>query len=743
MIKRENIWSVFPVQANDKKPYPFLRNDDNQRGFYVATTNEEQIASWERMYSGSNWALRTGTASGCWVLDIDVKNGARGEDSFFALLGAHKDFPDTLAVKTPSGGMHYYFEMEPGVRTIINGGKFGGIDVRADGGYVLIPPSKIDGNSYEYINENKILKAPTWLKEELFPYKEQKEGANVVERIPQGDFRSESLAKFLLNKYVPKAVKGMRNQVLMDMLCQMRDNIIPSNIAEDMALEYVKLMNDPGFTTREALATCRSVYRRSAREANYVDLDVTFNVKEVMPLKNYDQAGIADYILNIHRNLAYIPERSWVVYKDDGYWHAENADAMVSDLVVEELRTLANNEACKGSNSLFKVNKKNVDDIMSFMKKKVWKPLDAFNSQPNLINCKNGVIDLRTLELYKHNAGFFFDYVLDVNYNPNADMTRWNKFLRESLENADRKEDCGIYQLELLQLSAGYSITGETNEECLFYIYGKTRSGKSTFINTINEILGPLASTIQMSALLQKKFVSDSQNFELASLINKRFVVSSETDRETYLDSAKIKNLTGRDTIKCAFKYKDPFQAKVKFKMWLTSNNEITVDATDDAVWGRFRTFSFPYSKMDNVDINLKDNLLKDKDGIFFWLCLGAHVWYSMKERGQRLPMPASMKSYLDTRKMELDSFGEFLIYRGYYPVEKGTKDDAVCFISNNDMYNKYCAWCDVNQISNRYSKFSMTQILTQKGFEKDSQRVAGANSRGVWVRIVNLNDVL
>lgn len=741
MIKREQFWSVFPVQTNDKKPYPFLRNDENQRGFYVATSDENKIASWERMYQGTNWALRTGTASGCWVLDLDVKNGAKGEDSFFDLIGDHKDFPDTLAVKTPSGGMHYYFEMEPGIRTLVNAGKFGGIDVRADGGYVLIPPSSINGAKYEYFNENKILKAPQWLKDALFPYKPQ-DKTNVVERIPQTSYRAESLAKYLLKKYLPKAVKGMRNQVLMDMLCQMRDNVIPSNIAEEMAIEYARAMQDPDFTEREALSVCRSVYRRPPRQANYVDLEVEFDIKETPTLKNFDQAGIADYVLYQHKNLVYIPEKSWAVYKEDGYWHTENADAEVSDMVVEELRNLSNTEPCKGSNSLFKVNRRNVDDVMSFMKKKVTKPLAQFNEQPNLINCKNGVIDLRTLELYKHNPAFYFDYVLDVNYDPQADMTAWNKFLRESLENADRDEG-GVYQLELLQLAAGYSITGETSEECLFYIHGKTRSGKSTFINTINEILGPLASTIQMSALVQKKFISDTQNFEIASLINRHFVVSSETDKDTYLDSAKIKNLTGRDTIKCAFKYKDPFQAKVKFKMWLTSNNEINVDATDEAVWGRFRTFSFPYSKQDNVDINLKEKLLNSRDGIFLWLCWGAHVWYTLKDRGEHLPIPVSMKNYLRSRKEELDTFGEFLNYKGYYPVEKGTKDAAVMFITSNNLYNQYCSWCDINQIKNRYSKPTVMQILSHRNFSKDVQRINNLTERGVWVRLVNIQDYM
>lgn len=735
MIKREDIWSVFPVQNNDKKPFSFLRNKDNQRGFYVATSNEEQIAFWEKIYKGCNWALRTGKASGCWVLDIDVKNGARGEESFFDLLGDHKDFPDTLSVKTPTGGIHYYFEMEAGIKTLTNAGKFGGIDVRADGGYVLIPPSSLNGNNYEYFNEGKILKAPDWLKQALFPLVPSKKKHEVVERIEQDDFRAESMSQYLLKKYIPKAIKGMRNRTLMDMLCQMRDNIVPQHIAERRTEEFVSAMADPDFTRSEALATLRSVYRREGREPSYVDLKVEFNIKEVPVLNNYDQAGIAEYILYRHQNIVYIPEKSWAIFDESkGCWKTSNADSEVSDIVVEELRALAKKEDFKGSNGLFKVTRRNVEDIMSFIKKRVIKPYEHFNSRPELINCKNGVINLKTMELTKHNPCYYFDYVLDVNYNPNADQTLWNKFLRESLENAD-KDEGGIHQLELLQLSAGYSMTGETCEECLFYIYGKTRSGKSTFINTINDILGPLASTIQMSALIQKKVVTDTQNFELASLVNKRFVVSSETDRDTFLDSSKIKNLTGRDTIKCAYKFKDPFQAKVKFKIWLTSNNEINVDASDEAVWGRFRTFSFPYSKMDNVDINLKDNLMKHKDGIFFWLCLGAHVWYGMKDRGVRLPVPLSMKKYLEGRKNELDIFGEFLSTLNYYPTTKNKDDEGILFVSIQDLYNKYSCWCDRNFIKNKYSKTSMATLLSQRGYEKDTQRIGARTCRGIWVR--------
>lgn len=734
MVNRLKGWAIFPIKENDKKPFPFLHNEHNQRGFYVASKNDEQIVLWEKLYPNCNWALRTGQESECWVLDIDVKNGARGDESFFDILADHKDFPETLTVKTPSGGMHYYFQYDNRSRTIVNTGKFGGIDTRSDGGYVLLPDSSLDGNKYEYNNYGTpIAKAPDWLINALFETKPLQKNNEGYERIKQDDNRAESLSVYLLSKYIPKAVKGNRNNTLMQLVCQLRDNLIPQFVAEERAREFVEAMNDKDFTVHEAISCVRSVYKRQARMPTFVDLDVTFNIKETTVIKNFDQPGIADYILYKHKNFIYIPEMSWAIYDEArGCWDTKNAIGRITDIVVEELRSLSKDENYQGFANLFKTNKKNVDDILSFIKNKVTKSYEDFNKTPYLINCKNGVINLRTLELLKHSPVFFFDYMLDVNYDPKADMTLWNRFLRDSLENADKNEG-GIYQLELLQLSAGYSMTGETCEECLFYVYGKTRSGKSTFINTINDILGPLASTIHMNSLMQKKVVTDTQNFELASLFNKHFVVSSETDRDTYLDSAKIKNLTGRDTIKCSFKYKDPFQAKVKFKIWLTSNNEILIDGSDDAAWGRFRTFCFPYSKINNPNINLKEDLMKTKDGIFLWLCVGAYFWYMLKDRGERLPVPQSMKNYLKERQGELDAIGEFINYRRWAPAPKEATNKI--FVTIQDLYNQYTSWCSLNGIEKKYSKMSMASIISQKGFEKDTQRVGDRTARGVWVQ--------
>ena len=127
---------------------------------------------------------------------------------------------------------------------------------------------------------------------------------------------------------------------------------------------------------------------------------------------------------------------------------------------------------------------------------------------------------------------------------------------------------------------------------------------------------------------------------------------------------------------------------------------------------------------------------MKHKDGIFFWLCLGAHVWYSMKERGERLPVPNSMKSYLASRKDELDMLGEFLCQRGYIPTTKDKTDDGITFVSLQDLYHQYSAWCDMNFIKNKYSKMTVASMMSQRGYEKDVQRIGTKTSRGYWVRI-------
>lgn len=111
----------------------------------------------------------TGAPSGFWVLDLDVKPGvADGHIWLDAMESTHGALPATARAKTANGGTHIFFRHVDGVRN--RGGLGSGVDVRGDGGYVVMPGSRMaDGRTYEWISEEPIADAPEWLLELVLP----------------------------------------------------------------------------------------------------------------------------------------------------------------------------------------------------------------------------------------------------------------------------------------------------------------------------------------------------------------------------------------------------------------------------------------------------------------------------------------------------------------------------------------------------------------------------------------------
>jgi hypothetical protein len=107
-------------------------------GFYAASTDPERIAQIVAAVPGGQLAVRTGAVSGLVVVDVDP---AHGGDASLAELVAREVVPRTLWVRTGSGGVHLYYRhpgREIGSRPMPGRA---GIDVKADGGYVVLPPS--------------------------------------------------------------------------------------------------------------------------------------------------------------------------------------------------------------------------------------------------------------------------------------------------------------------------------------------------------------------------------------------------------------------------------------------------------------------------------------------------------------------------------------------------------------------------------------------------------------------------
>ncbi len=138
-------YAVFPCRPNSKQPL-------HMGSFHDATVDEFQIVSWWDACPDANIGMypAAGYMGDLLIVDADIKKDVDGRD---AITYAPDTYPPTLIVSTPSGGEHHYYGLPEGVKVQSSAGRLGdGLDVRSHGGYVLMPPSVVDGKPYEWVN---------------------------------------------------------------------------------------------------------------------------------------------------------------------------------------------------------------------------------------------------------------------------------------------------------------------------------------------------------------------------------------------------------------------------------------------------------------------------------------------------------------------------------------------------------------------------------------------------------------
>jgi hypothetical protein len=163
---------VFPCWPN-KKPIGELC----PHGFYDASRDEAQVREWWKKQPDAGIAVPTGPASGVDLLDIDIyKPGV--EESFAQLTAELGPLPPTREVRSGSGGQHLWLKSAPGLRCSVLAP---GIDVKAEGGYMIVPPSRHEtGNVYRFVNQLKLAPWPAPYLERLMKSRRESEPASTV-----------------------------------------------------------------------------------------------------------------------------------------------------------------------------------------------------------------------------------------------------------------------------------------------------------------------------------------------------------------------------------------------------------------------------------------------------------------------------------------------------------------------------------------------------------------------------------
>lgn len=327
-----------------------------------------------------------------------------------------------------------------------------------------------------------------------------------------------------------------------------------------------------------------------------------------------------------------------------------------------------------------------------------------FDRDKYALNTPDGIIDLRSGKLLPHDIEKYITKLCGTGLSE-ADCPVWKSFL-------DVVFDGDPEMIRYIQKAVGYSLSGSTSEQCVFFLYGTGRNGKSTFLDTVRAMLGDYASNAQPETIMVSPKSAGGARSDIARLKGTRFVTTVEPNEGMRLDEGLIKQLTGGDPVTTRFQYSSEFEFVPEFKIWMATNHKPIIRGTDTGIWRRIHLVPFgvqiPESK---VDHSLPLKLRKELPAILKWAVDGYGLY---KSEGLRLPS-AALNAVNDYRR-EMDVVSAFI--------------SACCTVGggmeqSSALYAVYCKWAsDNNEYKMSHTRFT-TELLKKDGIERKRERDA------------------
>ena len=230
---------------------------------------------------------------------------------------------------------------------------------------------------------------------------------------------------------------------------------------------------------------------------------------------------------------------------------------------------------------------------------------DGWNSDPMLLGTPGGAVDLQTGELRTSRREDCITKMTGV-APLDEPCPRWIQFLNEATG-----KDAGL--IKFLQQWCGYGLTGLTREHALVFVYGPGGNGKSVFLNVVQTIMKDYAVTAAMDTFTASN--TDKHSTDLAMLHGARLVTASETEEGRAWAEARIKQMTGGDTITARFMRQDNFSFTPQFKLTIAGNHRPILHNVDEAARRRFNIVPF-LLKPEKVDNELEAKLMREAGGI-------------------------------------------------------------------------------------------------------------------------------
>jgi len=317
---------------------------------------------------------------------------------------------------------------------------------------------------------------------------------------------------------------------------------------------------------------------------------------------------------------------------------------------------------------------------------------DGWDVDPWLLGVLNGVVDLRTGELRDGRAEDRITMRAGVAFDLDARCPIWDATV-EQIFGGDEK------MVSYLDRFLGYSLTGDCREEAFPICWGEGGTGKGTLMNTVAWVLGDYADDLPFSSLEMNDYGSGIPN-DIAKLVGKRFVTSSETSETRRLNEARIKSLTGRDPITARFLHREFFTFQPVAKFWLATNPKPVVRDSTSAFWRRVHLI--PFTKKfegEALDKKRKDDLRTEGSGILARLVRGCLAWQKLG-----LDPPELVKEA--TKAYQVESLPLVRFFDECCAIEAGAT------ATFQELFETYVRWAASTREGNRLGRHSFNDAL-------------------------------
>jgi putative DNA primase/helicase len=434
-----------------------------------------------------------------------------------------------------------------------------------------------------------------------------------------------------------------------------------------------------------------------------------------MPDEPITELGYAHRLITAYGDrLRYVPTwRKWLVW--DGMRWARDDDLQAvrwMTLVVRSVTTaaVASSDRMREKEARRVESNKAVHGALNLAsaQARVAVKVEHLDADPFLLNCRNGVLDLRTGQLCGHDPDRLLTKLTGAEYDAEASGLEFPKFL----ERVQPDPDMRSFLARLL----GHSLEGRVTEHLMPIFYGEGGNGKGTLVGVVLAALGDYANSADADLLTARSF--DAHPTGVADLFGLRLALLSESDRGRHLAEGTMKRLTGGDRVKARRMREDFWSFDPSHTFLMLTNHKPIVTGTDEGVWRRLRLVPFEETIADQErDLELGERLKLEVNAVLAWLVAGYQQW---REVG--LAEPSQVIAATDAYRAESDLLGRFLDERCLL--------GAGFHVRSSELYAVWQTWCAAEGEHPGTQK-SFTTALQNKGFDTERTRV-GIKWRGI-----------